>query len=208
MFARRVYNIFISHSWENDSNFNLLMDELKASWFFSFENFSITSQNPLACEGRELKRELARLVRQADVVLFTNDPMAVINADRSEWIRHEISVARNFFKPIILVKRPGVSAAAGYIGDVAHSVVSLDQGRIAGAIRKMAKYSAKMPETFADLADVMERLFQFYDSEEAKEWLGEPRPELGGMPAAVAITLGEKARVLDLIDRLEADGCL
>lgn len=64
------------------------------------------------------------------------------------------------------------------------------------------------PKILSDLAYAVRRLEEYYSSDEIRLWLYSPHPQLDGKRAVDFIHDGQLVDVLQVLDRLDADGHL
>lgn len=103
----RKYDIFISHAWTADSDYNRLITLLDSDNSFWYRNYSVPRSNPLEIDAptelgrkRQLSTKLREQVRQASVVII----IAGMYFNYREWIQKEIDLANEMNKPILVVR--------------------------------------------------------------------------------------------------------
>lgn len=131
----RTYNIFISHSWSYDSDYVRLVDLLRNTVNFSWKNYSVSRDNPLAGGSqRRLAEEIGKQMSLASVVLVISG----IYVSYREWIQFEINLADKYEKPIIGIQ-PWRSTNTPYaITRSAVEIVNWNTSSIVEAIRRNA----------------------------------------------------------------------
>lgn len=107
MYFNRSYNIFVSHAWTADSDYNGLIRLLDSDSSFRYRNYSVPRSNPLEIDAptdlgrkRQLSVKLREQVRQASVVII----IAGMYFNHREWIQKEIELANEMNKPILVVR--------------------------------------------------------------------------------------------------------
>jgi hypothetical protein len=105
---RRIYHLFISHSWKYSGNYKRLVALLKADRYFSFRNFSVPVVKPIQGVGSDnaLYQAILNKMRACHVIIV----IAGVHATYSKWIDKEIEIAKSEFenpKPILAIKPYG-----------------------------------------------------------------------------------------------------
>ncbi|WP_297637749.1 TIR domain-containing protein [uncultured Clostridium sp.] len=105
--SNRRYDIFISHAWTADSDYNGLIRLLDSDRSFIYRNYSVPRSNPLEINATtelsrksQLSTKLREQVRQASVVII----IAGMYFNHREWIQKEIDLANEMSKPILVVR--------------------------------------------------------------------------------------------------------
>ena len=131
----RTYNIFISHAWSYDSDYVRLVDLLRNAPYFTWKNYSVSCDNPLAGgSNKKLAEEIDRQIRLASVVLVISG----IYVTHREWIQFEIDLADKYNKPIIGIQPWGSTNTPAAITRSAVEIVNWNTNSIVDAIRRNA----------------------------------------------------------------------
>ncbi|MDR2781015.1 MAG: TIR domain-containing protein [Holosporaceae bacterium] len=138
----RTYNIFISHSWKYDEDYQRLIGLLDKEPCFqgNYRDYSVTKDEPiLSKNGNKLTDQglMARIseqIRSASVVLI---PVGIY-ATHSDWINEEIKIAKGFGKPIIAIKPWGTQRVSSVVKD-AIETVGWNGSSIVDAIKRHTK---------------------------------------------------------------------
>jgi len=94
----RTYNLFISHCWSYDDEYIRLVNLLDRVPDFSWKNYSVSFDNPLAGgSGEKLADEIDGQIRLASAVVVISG----IYVSHREWIQFEINLADQYNKPIV-----------------------------------------------------------------------------------------------------------
>lgn len=129
----RMYNLFISHPWTRDNEYNRLENMLNNSLFFNYKNYSVPSKHPLDVRtDKELEEALERQIRPTSVVLV----LAGMYVNHRKWIQKEIDIAQKLNKPIIAIKPWGQERMPLEVTSVAKEVVGWNSISIVEAVRK------------------------------------------------------------------------
>jgi hypothetical protein len=135
MSAHRTYNIFISHSWSYDSDYVRLVSLLQNAPYFSWKNYSVSQDDPLAGGSKKkLAEEISRQMRLASIVLVISG----IYVTYREWIQFEIDLADKFEKPIVGIQPWGSTNTPATITRSAVEIVNWNTNSIIDAIRRNA----------------------------------------------------------------------
>ncbi len=131
----RTYNLFISHCWSYDDEYVRLVKLLKNDPLFSWKNYSVSADNPLAGgSNQKLAAEIDKQIRLASVVLVISG----IYVSHREWIQFEIDLADKYQKPIIGIQPWGSTNTPVAVTRSAIEIVGWNTSSIVDAIRKNA----------------------------------------------------------------------
>ncbi|ELZ91153.1 hypothetical protein C441_12500 [Haloferax sulfurifontis ATCC BAA-897] len=132
---RSGYDIFISHSWEYDSDYEGLVSLLEDKNHFSFRNYSVTQEEKV--EGKSdaaLKRHIKnKQIKPVSVVIV----IAGMYSTYSDWIGKEVRIAEDLGKPILSVK-PWGAERTSYIESKADAKVNWNKSSIVREIRDLS----------------------------------------------------------------------
>jgi len=124
--ALRIYNLFISHSWKYDNEYNRIINFLDKAKRFKYKNYSSPKNNPVVpsitvIRDCTITKRIERRIKPASCVLVIGS----MHAAYSPWIKDESGLqkvminlsssldperdkkCRRFFKLIILRKSVG-----------------------------------------------------------------------------------------------------
>lgn len=131
-----MYNLFISHSWKYNNQYNNLINLLSNYSYFSFKNYSVPKSDPLDISGSDYKRKLRIAIinqmKTAHVVLI----IAGVYASYSDSIQLEIEIVQDMNKPIIAINPWGSSTTSQIVKNAATITVGWNSASIVSAIRK------------------------------------------------------------------------
>ena len=134
----RTFNLFISHSWSYDDQYNRLIHRLSQRPYFKFRNYSVPRHDPIhnAADDRALRAAIRKQMAPCSVVLI----LAGVYATYSKWINDEIEIAGSFAqrKPIVAVIPLGAKRASRPAQDAADRIVRWRTESIVQAIREVA----------------------------------------------------------------------
>jgi hypothetical protein len=92
------YNLFISHGWNYNDDYERLVLLLNKAPNFKWRNYSVSENDPLAGGSRKkLSKEIDNQIRLTSVVLV----IARMYVAYRSWIKYEIDLADKYDKPII-----------------------------------------------------------------------------------------------------------
>lgn len=133
---RSGYDLFISHSWEYDSDYERLVELLEEKNNFSFRNFSVPEKEKVEGKSnRALRRHIKnKQIKEASVVLI----IAGMYTDHSYWIGKEIDAAKELDKPIIGIEPHGSQRIPSRVTNAADEMVGWDKRTIVRAIRDLS----------------------------------------------------------------------
>ncbi|MCT9977533.1 TIR domain-containing protein [Acinetobacter sp. I-MWF] len=117
------HNLFISHSWSYDKNYeavvNLLRNQVNSE--FSFKDFSVPKNDPIhnAKNDTELYLAIENKIRYCKNVII----LAGVYASYSKWIQIEIQIAKKLGKKIIAIEVWGSEKTSKVVKDNADYIV-------------------------------------------------------------------------------------
>lgn len=131
----RTYNIFISHSWSYNADYDRLVQMLNSAPYFSWKNYSVPFDDPLAGGSKaKLAAEIESQIRLASVVLV----IAGMYVSYREWIQFEIDVSDKYNKPLIGIHPWGSTNTPYSITRSAITTVGWNTSSIVDAIKTYA----------------------------------------------------------------------
>lgn len=130
-----TYNLFVSHSWNYDSQYSKFTNLLSARPFFSFKNYSVPADNPItgARTDRQLYEAIEQKIRACSVVII----MAGVYSTYSKWINKEIEIAKRLGKPILAVKPHGSINISTTVRAAADEICNWSTESVVSAIRRL-----------------------------------------------------------------------
>lgn len=133
---RSGYDLFISHSWEYDDDYERLVDLLDEKNHFSYRNYSVPEKEKV--EGKSdqaLRRHIKnKQIQPASVVIV----LAGMYSEHSDWIGKEVRDAKDLGKPVLGVEPWGSQRTPNYINQRADEVVGWNKHTIVRAIRNLS----------------------------------------------------------------------
>lgn len=127
----REYNLFISHAWTYDQDYNNLIEKLNQAPYFNFKNYSVPKTNPLiANTDLGLTRELYGQIRPCSIVIV----IAGMYVKYRKWIQKEIDIAKELKKPILVIRPFGAEKIPLELYD--YDIVYWNTSSIVDAIKK------------------------------------------------------------------------
>lgn len=132
---RSGYDLFISHSWKHDSDYDGLIELLNEKNHFSYRNYSVTKKEKVEGKSdRALKRHIKnKQIKPASVVIV----IAGMYSTYSDWIGKEVRIAEELDKPILSVK-PWEAERTSYITNKADATAGWNKTSIVREIRNLA----------------------------------------------------------------------
>lgn len=129
----RVYNLFVSHSWDyGDDRTNLgklIMNGLGSQYVY---DSSAPEDDPIhAASDDELIQVLIGRISNSNVLVFP----AGVYASHSKWIPIELAIAKVYKKPIIAVEKWGFQRSTSMVAD-ATEIVGWNSKSVADAIKR------------------------------------------------------------------------
>lgn len=128
-----AYNLFISHSWNYDNNYQSLLRLLNAAPNFSYKDYSVPKSDPIhnAANDAQLRAAIRNQMQHASCILI----LAGVYATYSKWIKIEIELAQEMGKKIIAVQPWGAERTSAVVKKAADEVVGWNTNSIVRSIR-------------------------------------------------------------------------
>ncbi|MCY3921940.1 MAG: TIR domain-containing protein [Chloroflexi bacterium] len=128
----KTYDLFISHSWDYNAEYNRLTRMLRDASYFKWRNYSVPREDPAdAGSDAALTRALKRQVRPVNCVLI----LAGMYAAHRKWIQKEIDIAKEVGKPIVGIRPWGSQRTPIEVSSAAKEMVGWNTQSIVRAIR-------------------------------------------------------------------------
>ena len=129
----KMYDLFISHAWQYDDDYNRLVDLLRNASWFRWRNYSVPQHDPLyARTNNDLAREIRQQIAPVNAVLIISG----MYVNYRDWIQYEIKVAQDYTKPIIGIKPWGSERIPVQVQECAVAMVGWNTDSIISAVRK------------------------------------------------------------------------
>ncbi len=130
----KIYNLFISHSWNYSDKYQGLIDLIDKG-DISYKNYSVPKDDPIhnANNDKELYAAIEKQIKPASVVII----LAGVYATYSKWINKEIEVANKLGKPIIAVEYWGSEKTSTVVKSNADKIVKWQSSSIVSAIKEL-----------------------------------------------------------------------
>lgn len=132
----KTYNIFISHSWAYWDAYDLLSKKLVDWNYFYHKDYSVPKDDPIhnATYDYQLEEAIRNKIRPCSVVII----MAWVYASYSKWIKKEIDIANELWKPILAIEPWGSERTSQVVKDSADKVVWWNWPSIISAIKEIS----------------------------------------------------------------------
>lgn len=135
----KTYDLFISHAWCHNEDYQRLEEMLLEAGLFKWRNYSVSKENPLIktethSDKKELLQQLDKQIKPVNAVLILGGMYVAY----SEWIQHEIKIAQSYSKPIIGIYPWGHEKMPQAVSNAAIELVGWNTNSIVTAIRKNA----------------------------------------------------------------------
>lgn len=129
----KIYNLFISHAWDYNSDYYNLVDLLSNYPYFNFKNYSVPQHDALNTKTNwELEEALNRQIAPTYVVLI----IAGMYYNNRKWIQKEIEIAKAKGKPIIVIRPRGAERMPSELISDDYIRVNWNSSSIVQAIRE------------------------------------------------------------------------
>lgn len=127
----KSYRIFISHSWQYNSNYDRLL-EFFQEWELDYYNHSIPSDDPIHTNGTD--RQLIDAIESKLLGVSCVIVLAGVYASYSKWMIKEIEAARSMGKYIIAIEPWASERTSKFVKDNADVIVKWQGKSIIEAI--------------------------------------------------------------------------
>lgn len=132
---RQEYNLFISHSWSHDDEYERMVELLEDFPYFEFKNYSVPSTNPLDIDSdEELVLELKEQIEPASVVII----LAGMYVSYSTAIELEMMIADFLGKPMLGVKPRGNENVPTEVQEQVDEMVGWTGHSVVGGVRELS----------------------------------------------------------------------
>lgn len=131
-------NLFISHAWKYSEHYKTVSE-----WIFdenwsvgqaslNFKDYSIPKDDPVHTNGtdKQLKEAIDAKVSRSSVILI----MTGVYSTYSKWIQKEISLAKQYSKPILAVTPQGAQKTSTVVAEAATKSVGWTKKSVIGGI--------------------------------------------------------------------------
>lgn len=130
----KVYNVFISHSWDHVDDLIRLRNLLNRKGYFNVEFTEAAPMNPINSNNVYcIRQQLSERIRLSDIVLG----VAGIYASYSDWMEWELDKAKENYKPILGVVPWGNERVSTVVSKRADKIVHWNTDSIVDAIREL-----------------------------------------------------------------------
>lgn len=131
-----MYNVFVSHSWDNSEDLKNLKSLLEEKKYFKVEFKEVTKDEPINSNNSTyIKRVLSDKIKNADIVIG----LAGVYASHSDWMEWELDKALEHETPIIGVIPWGQQRVSTMVTSRSIEDVRWNTDSIVNAIRKHSK---------------------------------------------------------------------
>lgn len=131
-----TYNLFISHAWDYNSDYYSLVQKLNEYPYFSYKNYSVPQHDALQTKtNKELEEALYRQIAPTSVVLI----IAGMYYNHRRWIQKEIDIAKEYNKPIIVIRPWGAQLMPSELTTSRFIQVNWNISSIVQAVREYSK---------------------------------------------------------------------
>ena len=129
-------NLFISHSWNYDNQYQRLKKLLQDRKYV-YRDYSVPKSNPIigADSDEELEQAIEQKMKYSSIVLI----MAGVYSNYSKWINKEIKIAQKLGKPIIAIEPYDSKRTSSVVKNAADIVCSWNTLSIVNAIDELTK---------------------------------------------------------------------
>lgn len=135
----KTYDLFLSHAWKYNSDYDRLEQLLKKAPLFRWRNYSVPEHDPLIDPKTpagyfKLHSMLRQQIRPVNCFLLLGGMYAIY----SNWITREIELAKKYDKPIIAIYPFGSERMPLVVQDAADEIVGWRTSSIIDAVRYYA----------------------------------------------------------------------
>lgn len=135
----KTYDLFISHPWSHNEEYERIVSLLKEAPNFYFRNYSAPENNPLknpngtpVTNKTQIKAAIDNKIRPVNCVLI----MSGMYVNYHEWLEYELIKAVTFDKPIVAIRPWGQQNIPISVSIYADTIVGWNTSSIVNAIRQ------------------------------------------------------------------------
>ena len=130
----KVYNVFISHSWDHVDDLIRLRNLLNGKGYFNVKFTEVAPINPINSNNvYYIRQQLSERIKSSDIVLG----IAGVYASYSDWMEWELDKAKEHDMPILGVIPRGNERISTIVSNRADKIVRWNTDSIVDAIRKL-----------------------------------------------------------------------
>lgn len=132
----KIYNIFISHSWNYSDAYEKIIEMLEKS-SIEYKNYSVPKNDPIhnANDDTELYEAIKAQIKPTSVVII----LAGVYSSYSKWIDKEIQISKNDFdKKIIAIEPWGSEKTSVKVKNNADKIIGWNYTSLEKAIKELA----------------------------------------------------------------------
>lgn len=131
----KTYDLFITHAWRYNADYNRLVKLLRVAPLFKWRNYSVPQHDPLGANSAlRLRQALDRQIRPVNAVLIISG----MYVNYRDWIQYEMEMAQHYSKPMIGIRPRGAERTPRAVQQAAWTMVGWNTKSIIQAIRKCA----------------------------------------------------------------------
>jgi hypothetical protein len=132
----KTYNLFLSHSWSYQRQFQNLKNLLLQRKYFNFRDYSVPSEDPIedANNAKKLYQEIFNQIKPCHIVLV----MAGVYVSHSNWMKSEIEISKKLEKPIVAIRPRGNEKISNLVRSNADDIANWNTESIVEKIRSLA----------------------------------------------------------------------
>ena len=133
---RKLYRIFISHSWKYEDAYKSIITFLDKQKSFTYYDHSVPKNDPIHTNGsdKQLKKAIDAKIKGTSCILIITG----VYANYSKWILKEIELAKKYNKTIIAVDPWGAKKTSLIVKNNSDVIVKWNGESIIKAIKKHA----------------------------------------------------------------------
>lgn len=131
-----IKNIFVSHSWSYNKNYESLIGLLDNTEI-EYKNYSVPKDDPIhnAKNDKELYEAIVRQMSPASVIII----LAGVYASYSKWIQKEIEIAKSKNKKIIAIEYWGAEKTSKIVKENADIIIKWQSSSLEKAINQLTE---------------------------------------------------------------------
>ena len=134
------YNLFISHAWKYNDDYDRLVNLLNSENSFSWLNWSAPEDKPAIPEGMVAPNQvvldaIARKINMSDCVLVISG----MYVNHSDWILAEMEIAQKLGKPLIGVEPWGSERVPSAVREKTNVDIGWQTSSVIQAVRTYCK---------------------------------------------------------------------
>lgn len=128
-----MYNIFISHSWSYDNQYEKIKEFLDNRPYFTYRDYSIPKDSKITGTRKVVWSEIESSIKMSSILIVP----AAMYIGYSDSIKKELNIAKKYNKKIIAIKPQNQTNIPSEIKEKADRIIGWQAEALVKAIREL-----------------------------------------------------------------------